>query len=595
MGTPLLNWHRGSVKSDIIAGITVALILIPQSLAYAQLAGLPVTFGLYAALVPPFIAAFFGSSRHLSTGPVAVLSLMTAAALTPYAQPQSPQYFAYAILLASLLGIFQILLGLLRMGGIISFLSHPVIYGFTNASALIIATTQLSKLFGVTVNTYEHHYQTVLAVLKSAHTDAQWHTFAFGMAAFASMYILRKINRKLPGILIVVVLSTVASMVLRYDGAIVGHIPAGLPIPVLPTFDIGFISSIAITVCTMALIAFTEAISVAQAIAVRTNTKVDANKELMGQGLSNIIGSVFQSYPVAGSFSRTAVNYQAGGQTWMSSLFTSAVVFVVLLFFTRGLYYLPQVVLAAIIIFSVAGLLDFRKIVHIWNTNMFDAVAAFLTFIGTLYFAPHLEKGILLGVIFSMGHYMYRNARPRIVFLSKYKDGLLHDAERFKLDRCENIAVVRLDAPLFFANAGYFEQEIIAYLAKNKHVQYIIITGSGINYIDASGEEMIASMVRSLRLSRKSLYFADIKMQVKDVLMQSGFVQELGSDHFYPSTRDAVRFLIRHLEHADRHRDTHECPLEKYVREPVEERHVVKDKRDTIAYFYRRLRWQLPD
>lgn len=577
------------VKQDFTAGLTVALILIPQSLAYAQLAGLPVTFGLYAALIAPFTAALFGSSKQLSTGPVAILSVMTAAALTPLAVQGTPEYIALAVALAFCLGLFQIALGLLKLGGLVSLLSHPVVYGFTNAAALIIATTQLSKFFGVTVGSYHYHYQTVLGVLQSAAASFEPHTLVMGLCVLGSMILLKATRKKLPIILIMVVLYTLVSYVTKYDGAIIGNIPTGLPSPRWPDLSFSALTTLGVSVVTMSLIGFTESISIAQAIAVKTRSKVNPNRELLGQGLANLFGSFFQSYPVAGSFSRTAVNYQAGAKTEFSSLFTSGVVLLVLLFFTPFLHYLPQVVLAAIIVYSVAGLLDFRKITHIWNTSKFDAVAALITFVSTLYAAPHLEKGVIVGVLFSLGHYVYRNAHPKVVFMSKYRDGSFYDSERFQLERCENIAIVRLDAPLFFANSAYFEEEIIQYLAKNKYIKFVLIVGSGINEIDSSGEEMLTTMYETLKLARKDLYFSDLKGQVRDVFVTTGLEEKIGKDHFFRHTKEGVQFLISHLEHAHHHRDADKCPLERFVKAEDEQRHAIKDRREKVAYYYKRL------
>lgn len=216
-------------------------------------------------------------------------------------------------------------------------------------------------------------------------------------------------------------------------------------------------------------------------------------------------------------------------------------------------------------------------------------MAAIITFFATLVAAPHLEKGVLLGVVFSLGHYVYRNAHPRVVFMSKYKDGSYHDASRFNLERCKNIAIVRLDAPLFFANSAYFEEEIISHLAQNKHIKFILIVGSGINEIDSSGEEMLASMFDALKAAHKDLYFSDMKEHVYDVFQRTGLVEKLGQDHFFKSTREGIRFLINHLEHTHHHKDEEACPLERYVAAHDQQRHATKDKRDKIAYFYRKL------
>lgn len=577
------------IKPDFIAGITVALVLIPQSLAYAQLAGLPAHFGLYTALLPPVIAAFFGSSKQLSTGPVAVLSLMTTASLSPHFTPGSNEYIQAAIFLALCLGLMQLLFGIIKLGGLISFLSHPVIYGFTNAAAIIIATTQLSKFFGVSVGKFEHHYETVIAVLQNAITDTDPVTLMLGIWSLYAMYTFRKLNRKSPTVLISVVLATLFSIIINFKGALIGHVPQGLPTFGLPNIDFKLLSSLIPTILTMSIIGFTESVSVAQAIAVKTKESVNPNKELIGQGLSNIIGSFLQSYPVSGSFSRTAINFQAGAVSELSSFFTSILVFITLLFLTNLLYFIPQVVLAAVIVFSVSGLIDFKKIKHIWYANPYDGIAAILTFFGTLYFAPHLEKGIILGVIFSIGHYLYRSMHPHIVFLSKYKDGALHSVHRFKMERCKNIAVVRLDAPLFFANSAYFENEIINDLVKNSDISEILIVANGINLMDATGEEMLKSLLTSLKTGNKSLYISDVKNPVLEVIKNTGLYKEIGEGHFFQKSDTAIDFIINKLNHRKHHEDMDHCPLERYVKAHGTEKTSIKDKRENIAYFYHKL------
>lgn len=581
------------LKSDFIAGITVALILIPQSLAYAQLAGLPAQYGLYASLIPPTIAAFFGSSKQLATGPVAVLSLMTASALSGLFIPGTPDYIEAAILLALLLGIFQMFLGFIKFGGLISFLSHPVIYGFTNAAAIIIATTQLPKFFGVRAITHEHHYETVIAVLLEALQKTDIVTLVLGIWSIYAMYTFRKINKKLPIVLLTVVLATILSIIIRYKGSLIGDVPSGLPTLSIPSWNFKTISSLIPTVVTMGIIGFTEAVSIAQAISVKTKESINPNKELIGQGISNILGSLFQSYPTAGSFSRSAVNFQAGARTQLSSFFTSLSVFITLLFFTKFLYYIPQVVLAAVIVFSVSGLIDVRKIKHIWFANPYDGIAAILTFICTLYFAPHLEKGILTGVVFSVGYYLYRSMHPRVVFLSKFRDGALHDASRFRMDRCEEIAVVRLDAPLFFANAKYFEEEIINDLSKNKKIKDILLVGNGINQVDATGEEMLKSLFENLRTARKNLYFSDMKAPIIEILKNTGLYEEIHPDHFFSKSEEGIRYIFRLLEKSNSHTDMENCPLKKYIKSHDVDKASLKDKRETIAYFYHKLRLHL--
>lgn len=580
---------RATFKLDLIAGITVALILVPQSLAYAQLAGLPPVYGLYASLLPPIIAALFGSSPQLSTGPVAVVSLMTAAAIAPLAAIGSSEYFMYAALLALMVGSLQFALGIFKLGELVSFLSHPVVYGFTNAAAIIIATTQLPSLFGVLATSHEHHYENVIATIQAAASGAHLPTVLFAIAALAAVIALKKLAPKLPAALIVVVASAVIAWLIDFSGALVGSVPSGIPSMQLPSINREAFGHLLVAAITIAIIGFTEGVSIAQAVAVKLKQRLDPNRELAGQGLANIASAITQGYPVAGSFSRTAVNFQAGAATWLSSAVTAFAVLITLLFFTSLLFYIPKAVLAVLIVVAVAGLIDFKRFALLWRSSRYDGIAALLTFAGTLYFAPHLDLGIALGVVFSLGHFVYRNTHPRVVFLSRYKDRYYHDAVAYNLDHCQNIAVVRLDAPLFFANASYFETSIIQYLADNKRIKYVLLVASGINEIDATGEEMLQGLVESLRKSKKELYFANAKIQVTEMLKRVGLWEEIGADHFLPTTKEAVQHLLRKLEKSHAHADSEHCPLRKYMQLPTAHLEQQRHMRDRIAYAYKKL------
>lgn len=696
------------IKSDVIAGVTVSLILIPQSMAYAQLAGLPPYYGLYASLIPPVLAALFGSSNHLSTGPVAIASLMTAAALAPLATSES-EYLLLAGLLALLLGIVQMSFGFLRLGVLVNLLSHPVIVGFTNAAAIIIATSQLPKLFGITVGTSEKHYETVLEVLETARYETHLPTLIVATSTFFLMLLLRRVSNRLPYILIALVVATGTTWALDYHktatvplnsiqapeliekvtlynwiydekqaiestraavisqketglathddavriegaileldtaiiqadeqlalllaeinsyrfsyddvqqtallsagpdenwhitppntafnieaitltggGAIIGSIPQGLPKFTLPALSVTNIFSLFTTSVIIALIAFAEAIAVAQAIAAKTKQRIDANKELIGQGVANIAAAFTQGYPVAGSFSRSAVNIQAGAKTKLSSAVTSFIVLLTLLFFTGSLYHIPQAALAAIIILAVSGLINPNKIRHIWHTSRHDAFAAVLTFISTLYFAPELEVGLAIGIAFSLIFYLYQNSRPKVSFLSVYRDGHLHDAKRFELAQCENIAVVRFEAPLFFANANILEQEILKELISRPKIQQILIVGSAMVNVDATGEEKISELVDLLRENGKDVYFSALQTPVIDVFKKTGLLKKIGKKHLFISATEAIEYLAHHTPD---HTDEEHCPLLNYIHEAsVKDRSRIHAVKDIMSNFYR--------
>ena len=496
------------LRADAIAGLSVALVLVPQSMAYAQLAGLPAYYGLYASFLPVMIASLFGSSRQVHTGPVAVVSLLTASALAPYASGDPGQYAAYAIMLALMVGIFQLSLGLLQLGFFVDFLSHPVVVGFTNGAAIIIATSQLGKLFGVTAERSEHHYETVWAILEQAYHHAHWPTVGFSIAALALMILMKKYTPRIPAVLAAVAITSVASWLLKFEelgGGVVGAIPQGLPAFSFPNIDVDVAISLTASAIAIGLIGFTEAISVAKAIAAQTRQRLDANQGLVGQGLANITASMFQGYAVSGSFSRSAINLSAGAKTGFAAVASGIVVMITLLFFTPFLYHLPEPTLAAVIILAVFNLIKFKPIKYAWRVQKHDAIVAVVTFALTLLWAPHLENSILVGVVMSMGLYMYRTMRPRIAVIARQNDGTFGDAQAHILQTCPKITILRFDGPLFFANTGYFEEKVLERVASKPELKFIIIDAEGINEIDATGEEMLHTL--AIRLNDLGIEF----------------------------------------------------------------------------------------
>ena len=562
---PFMSWIRELkdpkvLRADLVAGITVALVLVPQSMAYAQLAGLPPYYGLYASFLPGMIAALFGSSRQLATGPVAVVSLMTAAALEPLAGGNMESYLAYAVLLAFLVGVFQLSLGLLRLGVLVDFLSHPVVVGFTNAAAIIIATSQLGKLFGVSVPKAEHHYETVWNTVVAAVGDTHMYTLLMGILALAIMILLKRYAPKIPAVLTAVVATTLLSWGVGFEaagGRVVAAIPEGLPGLKMPVFDWAVVQELVTVAIAISLIGFMEAISIAKAMAAQTRQRLDANQELVGQGLSNIFAGMFQGYAVSGSFSRSAVNISAGAATGFSAVVTGVVVGITLLFLTPLLYHLPQATLAAVIIMAVINLIKISPIVHAWKVQPHDGVVAVVAFVLTLLLAPHLENGIIIGVALSLGLFLFRTMRPRIAVLSRDPDGNLRDAEVRKLETCENISVIRFDGSLYFANTGYFENKILERVAVKPELKYVIIDAEAINQIDATGEEMLHVLVDRLRNIGVDLLIARMKKQLMDVFIKTGFDKHLGEDHFFGLRTQAMEYAWKQL--GDDHAAT--CPL----------------------------------
>jgi len=564
--TPFTVWagewrDAAVVKADIVAGITVALVLIPQSMAYAQLAGLPPYYGLYASFLPVAIAALFGSSRQLATGPVAVVSLLTATAIEPLAASGSGGYFAYAVLLALMVGLVQLTLGFVRLGMMVDFLSHPVVVGFTNAAAIIIATSQLGKIFGVSVDRSEHHYEMVWQALVTGVQQMHWPTFAIAVFSLALMAALKRYWPKVPNVLVGVAAATLISWHFGFEargGGVVGVVPQGLPSFEMPTFSLAAVQQLSGVAIAIALIGFMEAISIAKAMAASTRQRLDADQELIGQGLSNIAASVFQGYAVSGSFSRSAVNFEAKAVTGFSSIITAALVGLTLLFLTPLFYHLPQPTLAAVIILAVAGLVRIKPFRHMWRVQRHDAVVALITFAVTLFYAPHLENGILTGVLLSLGLYVYRTMRPTISILARHPDGTLRDAIVHILKVCPKIAVVRFGGPLFFANTGYFQTQILERVASHPELRFIIVDAVAMNEIDATGEEMLHQLARDLVGLHIEFLFTRVPTPVMDTFKRSGFASPEWADHFFRNRDDALEYAW----HALQEQGDCECPVE---------------------------------
>ena len=546
---PFLSWlpelkKPQTLKADIIAGITVALVLVPQSMAYAQLAGLPAYVGLYASFLPVIVAALFGSSRQLATGPVAIVSLMTATALQPLAlTPEG--YLAYAAIIAMMAGVLQLSLGLFRLGVLVDFMSHPVVLGFTNAAALIIASSQLGKLLGIASRSGAHNYETLWHLIQDI---SQTHvvTLGMGILSILLLILLKKFTPKIPNILVTVVICTLLSYFFGYEdkgGAVVGQVMGGLPGFKIPQVEFSQVKHLIMPAAVIALLGFVEAISIAKALSQETRQRLSADQELVGQGLANVVSSLFQGYAVSGSFSRSAVNFSAHAKTGFSSVVTGLLVAITLLFLTPLLHHLPQSTLAAVIMVAVIGLIKIEPIEHIWNVHPHDGFVAIVVFLSTLFFAPHLEDGIMIGVLLSLGLYIYQTMRPRLLELSLYEDGTLRGAEVFNLQTSETVATYRYDGDLYFVNAGYLERQLLNLIAAKPKLKVVILDLESVSFIDATGEEVMSQIAEHLKVAGIDFYIARAKKPLMDVFKRTGLVKKIGEHHFFLTRKDAALYV----------------------------------------------------
>ncbi len=550
--TPFKSWiwelkDKEVLKADIIAWITVALVLIPQSMAYAQLAGLPVYIWLYASFLPVMIAAFFGSSRQLATWPVAIVSLMTAIALEPLATANPTWFMVYAALLALLVWIFQLSLWLLKLWVVVNFLSHPVVVWFTNAWALIIASSQLNKIFWVTSWKWEHQYEIVWWTIQNALSWTVLTTLAIALWSIALLFIIKKINKKLPWVLITVAIFTTISYFIWYEEiwwtkSIIWAIPKWLPPFKLPPLDFDIIKSLLWTAIVISLVWFMEAISIAKWMASQDKQKISANQELVGQWLSNIVSSLFSWYPVSWSFSRSAVNFAAWARTWFSSIVTGIIVALTLLFLTPLLYHLPQATLAAVIIMAVINLIKIEPIKHAFKVQKHDWIVSIITFFATLYFAPKLEEWIIVWVVLSIGLFIYRTSKPNFAELSMHKSWDLRWAKVFWLETSKNVWMYRFDWPLYFWNAWYFEWKLLKFVNEKKNIKVIILDFEAVTEIDATWIEVIDNITEKFGQSWLEIYITRIRKTHYEMLENTGFFEHFSKEKIFFKREDALEY-----------------------------------------------------
>ena len=547
---PILEWlpnyNSSRFKGDFIAGITVSIILIPQGIAYALIAGIPPIYGLYCALVPQLVYAIFGSSRQVAIGPVAMDSLIVATGVSTLALAGSDSYIAIAILLAFMVGSIQFLLGVFRLGFIVNFLSKPVISGFTSAVALTIGVNQFRNLFGVDF-VQSDQIQYVLEDIWFNIIDFNVHTTVIGLISVGVIILLRKINKKIPNALLVVV---VGILTIRYlgdefsDVAIVKDIPSGLPSFSFPEMDISQIKELLPIALTLVMVGYLETISIGKSLEAKQDEyKLRPNQELIALGLSNIIGSWFKAYPSTSSFSRSAINQESGATTGMASLVSVVMVLLTLLFLTPLFYHLPKTVLAAIIIVAVFGLVNIKEAIFLWKANNLDFWLLVVTFFSTLLFG--IEYGIMIGVGLSLIILIFRTSRPYVAELGKVPDSdFYRNRERFSeviLD--DEVLVFRFDAQLFYANASYFIETLeLMVEEKGSRLKLIVLDAESINRVDSTGVEMLKERIRFYHKKNILFYFAGVKGPVRDHLFRGKILDIITLDHFYMRVNGAVNY-----------------------------------------------------
>jgi sulfate permease, SulP family len=568
----LEGYDRTRFRSDLSAGLTVGVMLIPQGMAYALIAGMPPIYGLYASLVPLLVYAALGTSRQLSVGPVAIVSLLVAAGVEPLAGGDIQRHIELALLLALMVGTIQFAMGLLRFGFLTNFLSHPVLAGFTSAAAIIIGASQLRHLVGMDLPR-SHHILEILLALGANLSEVHLPTLALGTVGIALLWALGRLRQTIPGALFLVVLATGAAYLFGLEEAgiaIVGAVPGGLPTPTIPGLELGAAWTLLPVALTIALVGFMESIAVAKVYATRHRYDVDPNRELAALGMANLVGAFFRAFPTTGGFSRTAVNDQAGANSTMASVMAAAVIGVTLLLLTGLFHHLPTAALAAVIMVAVARLVDWREARHLWRTDRRDFAMMLVTFGATL--AVGIEAGIIVGVVASLVALIYESSRPHCAVLGRLPDtDTYRNLARYpEAQPISGVPVFRIDATLSFANAEFLKDRVRE-LANGRSAlvlrsigyprprsicdegmppRAIVFDFHAVNGADSTALHQLEELVHELRARGVAPYFAGVKGPVMDRFKKVGLDRDLGEDHFHLEVAKAVEAAVRDTEGA---------------------------------------------
>ncbi|MFP4006882.1 MAG: SulP family inorganic anion transporter [Spirulinaceae cyanobacterium] len=562
---PILQWglhyKPSDLVGDITAGIIVTSLLIPQSMAYAMLANLPPQMGLYASILPLLLYGIFGSSKGLAVGPAAVDSLIVGVGLLQFATRDTPEFFMLAITLAMLVGLLQIIMGVLRLGFIVNFLSYPVLSGFLNAAALTIILSQLKHIFGLQLPRSDNFFVGILNLIQSL-GQTNFITLLLGLASMGLLLgfqkplanILQRRNLSpsviLPitkaGPLAIVILGTLVAWLFKLNQVagvkVVGNIPQGLPALGLPNFSVEIVRELFPLALILSLVGFIECIATAKSLASKRGQDVDANQELIAVGMANLGASVTGGYPVAGGLSRSVVNFSAGAKTNLSSIITAVLIAITIIFLTPLLYYLPQACLAAMIIVAIFKLVTLETVKSLWQYYKPDAISFLATLLVVL--VAGIEMGILVGVMVSIGLYLWQTSQPHFAVVGRIGESEhFRNINRHEVKTCPHVLAIRVDESLYFANTKALETYLIQAVAKNPEIEHLLLICSGINFIDGSALATLKKLVADLENRKIKFYLAEVKGPVMDGLQRGGFVEYLGSDRVFLSTDCAMKAL----------------------------------------------------
>lgn len=553
---PFMQWQhmvdRKSSRADLIAGLTGALIVLPQGVAFATIAGMPPEYGLYAAMVPAIIAALFGSSWHLVSGPTTAISIAVYAAISPLADPGSPEFISMVLTLTFLVGVFQLILGLARMGVLVNFISHTVVIGFTAGAALLIAASQVKTFFGIDIARGAHFHEVIEQLFLQIGDVNPYVTF-IGAVTLASGILSRRFIPKMPYMIVAMVVGSIVAWLVNLEVGVdttqiktVGALPSHLPPLSMPDFSYGTIRQVLFPALVVTMLALTEAVSIARAVAVKSGQGIDGNQEFIGQGLSNLIGSFFSSYASCGSFNRSGVNYAAGAQTPLATVYASIFLLLILLLVAPLASYLPTAAMAGILFLVAWGLIDFHHIFSIVRTSRAETVTLFVTLFGTL---VDLEKGIFFGILLSLALYLYRVSRPTLEpSVPAPQEGAYHFIDAKGHPECPQFRIVRVNGSIFFGAVDYVRSGLMQIDEANPRQKTVMLLASGINFVDVAGSEMLEQEARRRRKLGGGLYFYRCNDAIYKFLRKADKLDDIGAGAFFPAMSNWVKPVYSTLD-----------------------------------------------
>ncbi|MEN3033810.1 MAG: SulP family inorganic anion transporter [Aquificaceae bacterium] len=545
------DYDRSKFVRDLIAGLTVAAVLVPQGMAYALLAGLPPIYGLYASVLPVIVAALFGSSRFLATGPVAMTALLTSSALYGLAEPGTQQWITMAAILALMVGVIRLAIGLAGIAFLIELISNSVIVGFTSAGALVIALSQAGNLFGFKITQSTHIYEVIVDIISKI-SQVNPYTLAVGVFSYIIILVVRRVNPLLPGALVAVIVTSLFSYFLnlkQYGVSLVGNVPVGLPSFGIEGVDYKTVSQLWAGAIVIAAFGLIEAVAIAKQLAIRAGDKWDPNQELIGQGLANIVAGLFKGFPIGGSFSRSAINFQLGAKSPIASVITGSIVALTLIFLAPLFYYLPKATLSAIVLSAVIDLIRPQEIIKLYKINKIDGIVAGLTF-STVFFMD-LWVAITLGTVVALGSFVYKTMYPRIVVLTRNPaSSTFVNAERENIPECPQILYIRPNMSLYFGNAEYVFEYILQKVSERKqHLKYVLLDLEAVNYIDAPGSLMLVRLLDRIRSMNIEPAMSNISCNLYPLLEKVQIDNHMDVDNIFEAKGKSIQELFKKLDH----------------------------------------------